>query len=117
MAILRERCDCRLLILGDGEDRPQLENLVKELRLTEIVNLPGFVENPYAFWRRCSLFVLSSAWEALPTVLIEALLRWRLQWYRRIVLAVRPRFFTEDSTVGLFPSATLSRLLGPWKHP
>jgi glycosyltransferase involved in cell wall biosynthesis len=37
------------------------------------VGLPGFVDNPYAYMSRASLFVLSSRWEALPTVLIEAL--------------------------------------------
>jgi glycosyltransferase involved in cell wall biosynthesis len=35
--------------------------------------MPGFVDNPYAYMRRSSLFVLSSAWEGLPTVLIEAM--------------------------------------------
>jgi glycosyltransferase involved in cell wall biosynthesis len=73
MAILRKKRDCRLLILGEGEDRPQLERLIRELQLAEIVSLPGFVDNPYGYLANCSLFVLSSAWEALPTVLIEAL--------------------------------------------
>jgi glycosyltransferase involved in cell wall biosynthesis len=41
--------------------------------LAERVLLPGFVENPYAWLNRARLFVLSSRWEALPTVLIEAL--------------------------------------------
>ena len=37
------------------------------------MSLPGFVMNPYAYMSRASLFVLSSRWEGLPTVLIEAL--------------------------------------------
>jgi len=37
------------------------------------VSLPGFVANPYAFMSRASVFVLSSKWEGLPTVLVEAL--------------------------------------------
>jgi glycosyltransferase involved in cell wall biosynthesis len=37
------------------------------------VRLAGFVPNPLAYLRRARLFVLSSAWEGLPTVLIEAL--------------------------------------------
>jgi glycosyltransferase involved in cell wall biosynthesis len=37
------------------------------------VILPGVVRNPYAHMRRASVFALSSAWEALPTVLIEAM--------------------------------------------
>lgn len=63
----------RLLILGEGPDRPALEALVKELGLKDDVALPGFVENPYAYMNRASLYVLSSKWEGLPTVLIEAL--------------------------------------------
>lgn len=63
----------RLMILGEGVDRPMLEGLVKELGLEDHVSLPGFVENPYAYMKRAALYVLSSRWEGLPTVLIEAL--------------------------------------------
>ena len=63
----------RLMILGEGVDRPMLEALVKELGLEDHVSLPGFVENPYAYMKRAALYVLSSRWEGLPTVLIEAL--------------------------------------------
>lgn len=63
----------RLMILGEGVDRPMLEGLVKELGMENHVSLPGFVENPYAYMKRAALYVLSSRWEGLPTVLIEAL--------------------------------------------
>ncbi|MCS7240863.1 MAG: glycosyltransferase [Candidatus Bipolaricaulota bacterium] len=63
----------RLVILGEGEERPNLERLVQELGLKESVSLPGFVENPFPFMKRAAVFVLSSRWEGLPTVLIEAL--------------------------------------------
>jgi glycosyltransferase involved in cell wall biosynthesis len=73
VALVRETRDVRLLILGEGEDRPALEQLVRSQRLSDYVALPGVVRNPYAFLKAAALFVLSSAWEALPTVLIEAL--------------------------------------------
>ncbi len=73
LKIVRQNHDVRLMILGEGEERPRLEDLVKELRLEACVSLPGIVRNPYAYMARADLFVLSSAWEALPTVLIEAL--------------------------------------------
>jgi glycosyltransferase involved in cell wall biosynthesis len=63
----------RLLILGEGEDRPRLEALARELGVAGDVLMPGFVENPYSYMRRSSVLVLSSAWEGLPSVLIEAL--------------------------------------------
>ena len=63
----------RLVILGEGRERSKLELLVEELGLEQDVSLPGFVENPYAYMSQASLFVLSSKWEGLPTVLVEAL--------------------------------------------
>ncbi len=63
----------RLVILGEGEERHALESLISDLGLQQCVDLPGFVDNPYAFMASASLFVLSSISEALPTVLIEAM--------------------------------------------
>jgi len=72
-ARLRQHHEARLIILGEGEDRPILEQLIGELGLQAWVALPGFVENPYAWMRRAAVFVLSSRWEGLPTVLVEAM--------------------------------------------
>lgn len=63
----------KLVILGDGQERENLENLIKELKIEEHVYLQGFVKNPYKFLKHCELFVLSSRYEGLPNVLIEAL--------------------------------------------
>jgi glycosyltransferase involved in cell wall biosynthesis len=71
--LLKKERNARLLIIGEGPERAQLEALVEELDLKSCVEMPGFAKNPYAFVSRAALFVLSSAWEALPTVLIEAL--------------------------------------------
>jgi glycosyltransferase involved in cell wall biosynthesis len=72
-AIVRQSMSARLLILGEGPERPALEAMVENLGIKGDVNLAGFVENPYAYMSRSSVFVLSSRWEGLPTVLIEAL--------------------------------------------
>ena len=64
---------CRLVILGEGRLRPQLEGQVRALGLEECVSLPGWAENPYAFMSHAALFVLSSRHEGFPGVLIEAL--------------------------------------------
>ena len=72
-ARLRRQQETRLVILGEGPERPHLEAMVRELGLEDVVALPGFLMNPYAHFARSALFVLSSRWEGLPTVLIEAL--------------------------------------------
>ena len=72
-ARLRARRQARLVILGEGEERPALEALVAELGLAGDVSLPGFAANPWVYMRRAAVFALSSRWEGLPGVLIEAL--------------------------------------------
>lgn len=73
-AKLRESRAARLIILGEGELRSELETQITQFGLNaEIVQLPGFVDNPYAWLARCSLFVLSSRREGLPGALIEAM--------------------------------------------
>ena len=72
-ALIQEGRKARLLILGEGKERPAIEALVKQLGLEEDVSLPGFVVNPYPYMVRAPVFVLSSRWEGLPTVLVEAM--------------------------------------------
>jgi glycosyltransferase involved in cell wall biosynthesis len=63
----------RLIILGSGREQKRLEALVQELSIKEDVGWVGFVKNPFAYMAHSAVFVLSSAWEGLPTVLIEAM--------------------------------------------
>jgi len=69
----RTRPDTRLILAGTGSERQALLQSSKALGISDVVSLPGYVENPYAYMRRASAFVLSSRREGLPTVLIEAL--------------------------------------------
>lgn len=73
LALVRKQREVRLVILGEGDDRAALVQLAAELGLTAAVNMPGLVQNPYNFMARTAVFVLSSLWEGLPTVLIEAM--------------------------------------------
>jgi len=72
-ALLRATRDVRLLILGEGELRQDLEALVRHTGMEHDVLLPGFVDNPYPYMRQAALFVLSSSFEGLPNALIEAM--------------------------------------------
>jgi glycosyltransferase involved in cell wall biosynthesis len=72
-ARVRQSLPARLLILGEGPERDTLVSLVRQLGIEEEVGFPGFVPNPYPYMSKASVFVLSSRWEGLPTVLVEAL--------------------------------------------
>ncbi len=79
-ARVRALRDCRLVILGQGsnprkteEQRAELLALATSLGVAQDVDLPGFVANPFAYMARASAFVLSSLYEGLPGVLIQAL--------------------------------------------
>jgi glycosyltransferase involved in cell wall biosynthesis len=62
-----------LVILGEGEDRRELEALIAQLNLTSHVMLPGFVANPFPWIRAADLFVSSSRYEGFGRVIAEAL--------------------------------------------
>ena len=72
-SLLLEARDARLIILGEGALRKDLEGLARDLKISEKVDLPGFVNNPYAWFRKANLFVLSSDYEGLPGALIQAM--------------------------------------------
>lgn len=63
----------RLVILGEGQRRSSLEALTRQLGMAEDVAFPGFVCNPFPYMARAAAFVLTSAWEGLPGVLVEAM--------------------------------------------
>lgn len=63
----------RLIILGEGPQRPELEAQIRRLQLFDSVALPGFVSNPYSYMSRASVYVLSSRWEGSPNALVEAM--------------------------------------------
>lgn len=70
---VRAEREARLVILGKGNERPNLERLVQSLGLKDEVHLPGFVANPFKYMARADVFVLSSRFEGLPGVLIQAM--------------------------------------------
>jgi glycosyltransferase involved in cell wall biosynthesis len=63
----------RLVILGEGTLKDDLRTFAEDLGISSDLLLPGYVDNPYAFMCRASVFVLSSAWEGCPNVLLEAI--------------------------------------------
>jgi glycosyltransferase involved in cell wall biosynthesis len=67
------RCGVSLLILGEGPERASLERLARDCGVADRVHMPGFVSNPWSYFRRASVFVCSSRWEGFGNVIIEAM--------------------------------------------
>ncbi len=63
----------RLLILGEGPLRLELETLMHELGIEDSVWMPGYDTNPYRYMAAADIFVLASAWEGCPIGLQEAM--------------------------------------------
>lgn len=74
MALVVSRRRVKLLILGDGPQRAELQGLIDERCLNDVVQLVGYVENPLKFFAHADVFVLSSLVEGLPNVLVEAMM-------------------------------------------
>ena len=70
--VLKE-IECRLIILGEGEMRDELEILINRLAIKKNVNLLGFISNPYPYIAHSDIFVLPSLWEGQPNALLEAM--------------------------------------------
>ncbi len=72
--LLKENKNLKLLILGDGPQRYQLECFIQEKGLSEIIELVGYVNNPLKYFKHAEVFVLTSIVEGLPNVLVEAMM-------------------------------------------
>jgi len=73
MGLLRERMRFRVVILGEGPERPNLERLTVQQGLADRVFFLGFQQNPWRFIGRAAVFVLASRYEGFGNVLIEAM--------------------------------------------
>lgn len=70
----REGIPFRLQIIGEGEERPALEQLIRQEALDGQVQLPGWQSNPYPWMKAADVIVCSSVYEGLSTVVTEALI-------------------------------------------
>ncbi|OYQ31540.1 hypothetical protein CHU95_20575 [Niveispirillum lacus] len=72
-ALLLERRPAHLTLAGDGPDAASLKALCRDLRIQQHVSFPGLVKDPFTRMAAADLFVLSSRWEGMPGVLVEAM--------------------------------------------
>ena len=69
----RELPQCRLHLVGDGESRPEMEVLAKELGIGNAVTFHGMQSNVYPYLHDADIFVLPSIYEGIPMTIIEAM--------------------------------------------
>jgi glycosyltransferase involved in cell wall biosynthesis len=72
-SLLVKNRDARLIIIGEGGERKNLEKLISHFNLKEKISLPGEKIYPYSWMRRANTYVLSSLYEGLPNALIEGM--------------------------------------------
>jgi glycosyltransferase involved in cell wall biosynthesis len=72
-ALVRQVAPARLVLLGEGGQKKELQHLAETLAVADDVALLPFVDNPYAYMAKAQVFASSSLWEGLSTVAIEAL--------------------------------------------
>ena len=70
---IKARREVRLVVLGEGPERDSLMTLAKNLKIEKCIQLVGHVPNPYQYMAKANVFALSSSWEGLPNVILEAL--------------------------------------------
>lgn len=71
--ISEQNPDARGIVAGKGPERSKLAEMVERRGLGDRIALPGYVDNPYRYMAEADVFMLSSRYEGLPTVLIESL--------------------------------------------
>jgi glycosyltransferase involved in cell wall biosynthesis len=71
--VLEQFPDCRLLLVGDGDERENLERIVKELHLFDKVIFAGYISEPQHYLNAMDIFLLSSLSEGASMTLLEAM--------------------------------------------
>ena len=72
-SLVQKNKNLRLIILGEGDEKSSLLNLISELDLNDFVKIVPFQQNPWPYYKNADLFVLTSLWEGFGNVIVEAL--------------------------------------------
>lgn len=73
-ALAKVREDIRLVVVGGGPERENLESLVRQLNLSDRVLITGHLANPYPIMKRADGVTLLSLWEGQGITILEAML-------------------------------------------
>lgn len=106
--LLDEGYPHRIQIIGDGYDFENLKKQKTELGVEESVDLLGFIENPYPYFKSADFYILSSRYEGYPTVLFEAItlkkniIATEVSGVREMLLEGRLGYIVENSEEGIY---------------
>lgn len=106
--LLDEGYPHRIQIIGDGYDFENLKKQKTELGVEETVDLLGFIENPYPYFKFANFYILSSRYEGYPTVLFEAItlkkniIATEVSGVREMLLEGRLGHIVENSEEGIY---------------
>ena len=70
--LIKKKIKFKILIMGSGIEKNNLQNFIKKNKLNNLTKIIEFKQNPYPYMKDCDIFVLSSLYEGLPNVLLEA---------------------------------------------
>ena len=70
--LIKNKIKVKLLVIGNGIEKKNLDKYIKENNLRKYITIKNYLENPHPFILKSDLFILSSKYEGLPNVLLEA---------------------------------------------
>ena len=73
LKVINHKINFRILIIGKGINKNRMTEYIKSNQLNKKVKIINFQKNPYKYIRLCDVFILSSIYEGLPNVLLEAI--------------------------------------------
>ena len=73
LAILKNKINFHLFIIGEGAELYNLKNLSKKLKLTKNITFTGKLNDPSTYYEEADIFILSSIYEGFGNVIVEAL--------------------------------------------
>ena len=71
--VLKTNPNAKLVIIGDGKLKQELRKVVENYKLNQQILIAGFISNPYPVFKYATAFCLTSVWEGMPVVIIEAM--------------------------------------------
>ncbi len=117
--ILKKKINFKLIIVGNGIEKNNLEKYITKNKLNKIVKIKNFLSNPFGLIKQSDIFVLSSKYEGLPNVLLEA------ASLKKFIISTKcptgPREILQNGKGGLFfkignPDDLAKKILFYLKH-